>query len=403
MKAYRYTAYSDAGRLKKGVIVAETESHASDLLKAQGLFASQLTAKPPRRNFFSRQKRHRLSEDVRAVFTRQLAVLLSAELPVEAALEAVRTSGSSAAVVDFAADVKAAVLDGAPLSESISKSNAGFPRYYIAAIKAGETSGDVSQVFDLLADHLERLGTSRATLATALIYPAFVASVSLLVASFLMVNVAPEIVSMFEISDRPLPRITQIMLGISGFVQAHWKFLLAGVVAFVVGLSALLRVGWFRNRWDNFWLRVPVIGRLMRMAAAAQYLRTLALVIASRQNILDAVSSAAEVLSIQKYIDESDVVCEAVRSGESLSDALTQMSLIDPVVLQLVSIGEQSARLGSMTGRAADMVESNLDNRRKRLLSLLDPILMMIVGVFVLVIVLSILLPIFDLQSTIAR
>jgi general secretion pathway protein F len=156
-----------------------------------------------------------------------------------------------------------------------------------------------------------------------------------------------------------------------------------------------------RDRWHGMALRLPVIGRLLRLSAAAQYLRTLALVISSRQTVVDAVTSASDVLVIRRFRDEALDLAEAVRSGESLSQGLVRMSLIPPVCRQLVDAGEKSARLGRMTERAAVLVETWLTNERKRVSALIDPLLMMVVGGLVLVIVLAILLPIFDLQASV--
>jgi general secretion pathway protein F len=230
-----------------------------------------------------------------------------------------------------------------------------------------------------------------------------VAAVSLLVCAILMVNVAPEIVRMFEISGRDLPQLTRIVLAISDWIQT-WIFVLLVVLALgIAGFAAALRTAPFRRQWDRFLLRLPIVGRLIRLGAAAQYLRTLSLVISSRQPVLDAAKSAGEVLMIDRFRAESDATCEAIRSGQSLSDALKNLSIIPPVALQLVSAGERSARLARMTERGAVMVEGWLQNERKRIAALLDPILMMIVGVFVMVIVLAVLLPIFDLQAIVAQ
>lgn len=399
MKAYRYTAYSGRGRPKKGVIIAETEVHATELLRAKGLFASSISAKGAAQ---VRGRRRRLSPDMQAIFTRQMAVLLAADLPSDAALEAVRSSGTHARLESFAADAKAAVLEGQPLSDALAQSDPGLPRFYAAAVRAGETSGDLAVVFEELANYMENAGADRAQIATALIYPAFVAAVSLLVAAILVTSVAPEIVAMFEVSGRPLPELTQIMLGVTDWIGANWIALLVGGIGLILGFVAALRHPGFRNRWDGFLLRLPVVGRLIRLATAAQYLRTLALIIASRQTILDAAISAADVLVIARFKAEADRVSDAIRSGETLSDALRHLSVIPPVAQQLVSAGEASARLARMSERAATLVETWLGNERKRFAALLDPILMMLVGAMVLAIVLSVLLPIFDLQTVIS-
>ena len=401
MKAYRYTAYSAQGRQKQGVVIADTENHATEILQADGLYPAQISAQAVKRGSLFR--RARISEDMRMVFTRQMAVLLAAELPTDGALEAVQASGTHAGLESFAADTKAAVMDGQSLSDALEMADPNLPRFYTAAVRAGETSGDLALVFEELANYLENIGSDRAQLATALIYPAFVAAVSMLVCAILMVNVAPEIVAMFEVSGRELPQLTQVMLGISDWVQAHWVILGVGILAVTIGFSLALRTQKFRDRWDNFILALPILGRLRKLSTAAQYLRTLALIIASRQTLLNAAISAADVMTIRRFNQEAERVVEAIRTGDTLSTALQHMSVIPPVARQLISAGEASAKLSGMSERAAVMVENWLRNDRKRVLALLDPILMMLVGAMVLVIVLSVLLPIFDLQSVVGQ
>lgn len=421
MKAYSYTAYTDTGRRKTGTIVAETEAQASQDLATRGLYVSDLSARGGdrrggggaggatdrtpgapklRTGFLTRSTR--LNADLQAVFTRQMAVLLGADLPMEAALEAVRAGGASPAMDAVAARARAALLEGQALSDALDQSGAGFARAYIAALRAGERSGDAGAVMAELADYMETQGTDRAQIGAALVYPAFVAAVSLLVCAILMVNVAPEIVAMFELSDRPLPEITQVVLGISDWIRANLMLIGLGIVA-LIGLGiASARVTRLRNARDRIVLRLPIAGRLMRLSAAVQYLRTLALVLGSRHAVLSAVDSAAEVLNVARFQREAAAVSEAVRQGESLSMALDHLSFIPPVARQLVSAGEMSAKLARMSERSAVLVENGLSTERKRIAALLEPMLMMLVGALVLTIVLAVLLPIFDLQAVVA-
>jgi len=210
-------------------------------------------------------------------------------------------------------------------------------------------------------------------------------------------------VAMFDISDQPLPQITRVVLAISDWIGANWAGLGIGAGGLLAAGYAALRVPRVRRIRDRVLLALPVVGRLIRLSAAAQYLRTLALVIASRQTVPDAVASAAAVLTRPKFGEEAARVSEAIRRGETLAGALTGLSIIPPVALQLVAAGETSARLARMTERAAVLVENTLATDRKRIAALLEPILMLLVGGFVLVIVLAILLPIFDLQAAIGR
>ena len=402
MKAYAYVAYTDEGRRKTGTVVAETESHAAQKLQEQGLYPSELVARARRIGAGAQVlSRSRLTPELQAVMTRQMAVLLAAEMPAEAALEAVRAGGSKA-LDRVAASAQAALMDGAPLSEALEHSGAGFPRYYIASVRSGETAGDAAQVFSELADHLESLGTDKAKISTALIYPGFVAAVSLLVCTILMVNVAPEIVAMFELSGRPLPELTQRMLAVSDWIGRN-LYLLGAILLGLIVLGLLTRfVPSLRQARYRLGLRLPLVGRLMRLGASVQYLRTLALVLASRQPVINASASAAEVMDIDRFQDEANQVTEAVQQGDSLSQALESLSPIPPVARQLINAGEASARLARMTERAAMLVENGLSTERKRIAALLEPALMLLVGALVLVIVLSVLLPIFDLQAVVA-
>lgn len=404
MNAYGYTAFTDTGKRRSGTIIAETESHASAQLQKKGLFVSDLAlrrAAPGWRDALSLRKKARLTPDLQAVFTRQMAVLLGAELPVEEALEAVRQGGHSS-LDAVAAGARAGLMDGAPLSEALQSVGGGFAPYYLASVRSGETTGDLASVFEELAEHLETKGTDRAQIASALIYPAFVAAVSLLVCGILMVSVAPEIVAMFELSGRPLPQITQNVLAVSNWIQSHFAALVIGFLGLcALAIAARVIPAW-KQRRDAILLRLPLIGRFMQLGEAVQYLRTLALVLGSKQPVLSAVENAAEVLTINRFRVQANEVCTAIGQGETLSNALERLSPIPPVARQLISAGEASVRLARMTERSAVLVENGLSTERKRIAALLEPMLMMLVGGFVLVIVLAVLLPIFDLQSVVS-
>ena len=355
MQPFTYVAYNAKGQRKTGTLVAESERAAFDALKAQGLMASDIEAKG-RAKAEKRPTGAKLDAEERAIFSRQMAI------------EAGRS---------------------------------GFPRYYTSSLRAGESSGDLAAVFSGLADFLEAQGANRAEIATALVYPAFVAAVSLLVCVILVTNVAPEVVAMFEVSGRELPQLTQVVLGASEWIQVNWVAIVAALGVLVVGGLLAWRVPAIRNIADRIGLAIPLFGRLRRLSIAAQYLRTMALVLGSRQTAVNAVIGAADVLTVQSYRRQADDIVTAVRQGESLSGAVRKFKLLPPVALQLIRVGEESARLAQMTERAAVLVETWLANDRKRIAAVLDPVLMMVVGAFVLIIVLAILLPIFELQSVV--
>lgn len=397
MKTFAYTAFTADGKRRRGVVVAEDETDASAKISAQGLLPSEISPQSAARP--TRSRARRIDHDMLSVFTRQMAVLLSAGMAADAALEAVQTAAGANRIERLAAEARAGLMEGEPLSQALERAGGALPAWFTAAIRAGEHSGDLDAVFLTLADHLESTASDRAAITSALIYPAFVAGVAVIVCAVLMVTVAPEIVAMFAATGQELPPLTLAVLGVVDFIQAYWPWL-AGLLAALVALGvASGRVPALKNRRDRLVLRLPLAGRFLRMNEAASYLRTLALVINSRLPLTEALRFAADVLDTEGFTQEARAAGEALRRGENLSSALSRLSFLHPVARQLIQAGEASARLGPMTDRAAVLAESWLRTERKRVAVVLEPASMVVVGAMVLVIVLAVLLPIFDMQA----
>ncbi|MCB1396386.1 MAG: type II secretion system F family protein [Rhodobacter sp.] len=402
MRTYRYIAYTSEGRARRGVMVAEDEADASARIAALGLMPSTIEAQGEARPTRTRRRERRIDRDMLSVFTRQMAVLLAAGLTAEAALEAVQGAGGAARIERLAAEARAGLLQGEPLAKSLGRAGGALPAWYAAAIQAGEQSGDLDAVFETLATYLETSAGDRAAIASALVYPAFVTVVAITVCAVLMTTVAPEIIAMFETTGHPLPPLTVWVMAVVDAVRDHWLLMLSGVAAVVLAVMTVNRTPRLRDRRDALLLRVPVVGRFMRMAAAAQYLRTLAVVVNSRLPMVDALRFAAGVLNVTRFRAAAEEAGEALRRGESITAALARLPFLPPVSRQLVQAGEASARLGPMTDRAAVLAEGWLRTERKRLTVIIEPASMVIVGGVVLVIVLAILLPVFDMQSLVA-
>ena len=404
MKAWAYVAYDDGGKRRKGVVVADTEAQASSDLRAKGLFVETLDAqtdapRPWRRLGAGLTGRAGLTADMRAVFMRQLAVMLEAGLTVEQVLDTVAQSDTSPQIQSLAQRARAGLMSGLPLSTCLAQSGSGYPPYAVSALAAGETAGNLAQVTTTLADHLETERAEQAGLATVLIYPAFVTGVAVIVAAVLLRTVAPEVARLYETTGQALPTLTRVMMGIEAAASRLWPYL-AGLVAVTwLGVALGLRYPAFRRRWQRMRLATPLIGRFTRLRAASQYLRTLAVLVQSRQPIVPGMQSACTVLDIMDFRDEAARATRAVERGQSLSNAVSEISFVPVVARQLMLAGESSGRLGHMTDRATVMVESRLATERKRISALIEPFLMVVVGGLVLTIVLSILLPIFDLQA----
>lgn len=404
MKTFAYTAYTEKGRPRRGLIVAEDMADASARISAQGLLpgdirerAASRTGSAGRGGLWPRQGR--IGRDLLSVFTRQMAVLLGAGLAADAALDSVQAASPNRQIQTLAAQARAALLEGAPLSQALTQGSRDLPPYYTAALQAAEQSGELDAVFATLADFLEGSASDRAQIASALIYPAFVTLMAIGVCAVLMTTVAPQIVAMFEGAGQPLPPLTVAVLGIVDVIKADWPLIVAGAAGLVALWGAIARIPAWRRRRDRLFLRLPLLGRFMRLGASAQYLRTLALVINSRLPLTEALHHASAVLSVADHRDQALAAGEALRRGESLSQALQRLDFLHPVARQLIEVGEQSARLGPMSERAATLAETWLKTERKRVIVLMEPLSMMVVGGLVLVIVLAILLPIFDMQG----
>ena len=401
MSAWQYTAYDSKGRRVKGVLVADGASHARGLLRESGLFPETLSpARERARSWWRLPGRRRLSVEELAVFTRQMAVLIDAELPVEEALKVFTESESSGAVRRMAAELRSRVRDGLPFSRALGAEAGIFPGYYVAAVAAGESSGELARVCENLADFVETRQAVRDKTASALIYPVFVGGVSLVVAGILLVNVAPEIVALFEQSGQPLPTITRASLGAGRFLGESWPWIGAGLAMLVILAKLALGLPHVHAAYDRLLLRLPLIGRLVRLRAAALYLRTLALVLSGRMPGNAAMSFAVESIANSKLRAEAVRAHVAVEEGRRIAIAMRGMSALPPIALQLIESGERSGRLVVMSERAATIVENSLREQNQRLSTLLEPVMMIVVGSMVLVIVLSVLLPIFDLQTT---
>jgi len=406
MKTYAYTAYTSGGKRKHGVVVAEDEADASVKVSEMGLmpsgFALQSSARPARGTGAARRRERAIHRDLLSVFTRQMAVLLGAGLTAEAALEAVQSAAGAARIERLAAEARAGLMQGEAMADALDRAGGALPAWYAAAVRAGEQSGDLDAVFETLAEYLETSAGDRAAITSALVYPAFVTVVAIVVSAILMTTVAPEIIGMFEATGRPLPPLTITVMAIVDGIRDNWLWLLAGIVALVLAVRIINRTPRLRDRRDALLLRLPLIGRFMRMASAAQYLRTLSVVINSRLPLTEALRFAAGVVDITRYRIAADAAGEALRRGDSLSNALERVPFLHPVARQLVQAGEASARLGPMTERAAVLAESWLRTERKRISVIIEPLSMIVVGLMVLTIVLAILLPIFDMQALVS-
>ena len=402
MSGFEYSALKATGRETHGVIEADTERHARSLLRERGLAPLTVesiraaAAQSGRRERFSRPG---LSRKGLALVTRQFATLVRAGLTIEESLNVLIEQTESAGARTLFAAVRARVLEGQSLSHSLAEFPNAFPQIYRAMIEAGEHSGRLGDVLERLAEYTENRESLRDKVMIAFIYPALVTIVACLVIGFLLVYVVAQVTRVFANLGQTLPLATRIIRAISDFARASGAFWLAGLVLAFIAARLLLRDESRRRRWHGWLLRVPLVGRLIRSVNAARFADTLGILTSSGVPLLASLQSAAAVLTNLPMRAAVDEAVRRVREGGALAPALGAAKLFPPLVIHLIASGEATGRLDTMLARAAEAQSRELENWIRGLTALLEPLLILAMGVVVLFVVLAILLPIFEMNQ----
>ncbi|MDA7416789.1 type II secretion system inner membrane protein GspF [Xenophilus arseniciresistens] len=406
MPAYSFEALDAEGRARKGVLEADTARAARGLLRAQALIP--LTVQPvggeaaanagssTRRGLF---KRRLFSATELAVWTRQLAGLVSAGLPLERALTALTEESEREDQRQLVAALRAEVNGGATFARALSQHPREFSAIYTAVIGAGEQSGNLGLVLERLADDLEERQALQQKLIGATLYPAIVTLIAIVIVIFLVSYVVPQVANVFAGTKRELPMLTVIMLNISALVRNHGLLILGGLVAVGLGLRTLLAGEAFRQKFDAAWLRLPLVGRLARGYNAARFASTLAMLAAAGVPILRALQAAAETLSNRAMRADALDALVLVREGAPLASALAQKKRFPGLVAMFARLGEQTGELPSMLQRAARQLGAEVQRRAIHLATILEPLLIVAMGGIVMMIVLAVLLPIIQLNQ----
>jgi general secretion pathway protein F len=402
MPSYDYLALDTGGHERRGNIRADTEEGARALLDARRFYVVRInaTSGAPAPSLLSqRLVLHRtLSAKQLTLFTRQLATLAQVS-PLEEALSTILRQAEQEQVRRVLGRVHMGVVEGRRLSAAMSREPASFPPLYRAMVAAGEGSGTLPAILDRLADLLERQAMVRGKVITALAYPVVLAVVAIGVVFALMMFVVPKVVEQFDSVGQQLPLLTRIVIWISDFLSGWWWALL-------IGFAALGALGWralhdpaIRLAADARMLRVPLLGRLIRDLHAARMARTLATMVASRLPLLEGLSLTSRTVHNRALRAASAEIVEAIRGGGSLSAALRRAGVFPPLLVYMAASGEASGKLDIMLERAADYLEREFDAFTATALSLLEPAIILLMGGVVALIVLSILLPILQLDT----
>ncbi len=402
MAAFEYEALDARGRSVRGVMEGDAERLVRGLLREQGYVpvkVERIVREAVSRRPFSFESGLKASE--LAVLTRQFATLVRAGLPIEEALQALTEQSESARSRKILAAVRTKVREGEPLARALGGFPTSFPPLYRHLVEAGEQSGKLPLILERLADYTEQRQALTQRVWVAFLYPALVTIVATAIVGGLLVYVVPQIAQVFVQSGASLPWATRALLRISHIAKAGGILWPLGLLAAVFTGHWLLRNERRRFLWQRAWLRSPLLGRLIRSLNAARLASTLGILTSSGIPLLSALETALQVVTNLPMRAAVEDARRQVREGGSLSRALGRARLFPPMVVHLIGSGEASGTLDTMLARAAEAQTRELEGFITGLTSLIEPVLILVMGGMVLFIVLAILLPIFDMNNLI--
>lgn len=407
MPAYSFEALDAQGISRKGVMEAETIKAARTLLRTQALVP--LVVEPVGIGTASDAGHARKSTTLwesrvfnasaLAIWTRQIAGLVASGLPLERALAALSEEADDPRQRNLIATLRAEVNGGTSFATALMQHPREFASTYCAVVSAGEHSGNLGTVLERLADDLEQSQALQSKLIGAALYPAIVTLVAIAIVTFLLGYVVPQVAEVFVGSKRALPLLTVVMMGISNFVRNQFFWLLGGLLL----VAASARLAWssdaFKNRFDAAWLNLPILGKLARGYNAARFASTLAMLSAAGVPILRALQAAADTLSNRAMRADALDALVLVREGAPLASAMVQKKRFPGILSMFARLGEQTGQLPLMLDRAAKQLSTEVQRRALQLATLLEPLLIVAMGVVVMLIVLAVLLPIIQMNQ----
>lgn len=401
MGAFQYVAVDPHGKEHKGVLEGDTPRHVRQLLRERELMPVAVD------EVESREKKRTRSVGLRrkvggldlAIMTRQLATLVRAGLPLDEALQAVSQQTEKPRLKSIILGVRAKVLEGHTLASGLDDFPLAFPPVYRATVAAGEQAGQLDGVLERLADYTESRHNLSQKISQAMIYPTVLTVLSLSIVTLMLIYIVPRVVGVFENTGQELPLLTRGLIGLSEFIQAWWWAILLVTGAAVFAIRKTLSQEGPRRSFHRRLLRIPVIGRVIRGVNTARFTRTMAILSTSGVPIVEALRISAAVVGNLPMRDAVNEASIRVREGAAIGRSLAQSKLFPPMTMHLISSGEASGELDTMLERAANHQESEMDSLIGSMLNLLEPLLIILMGVAVLLIVLAILLPIFQINQ----
>lgn len=401
MPAYEYIALDAKGKEEKGILEADNVRQVRQLLRDSNLTPLEVNQVEKSENSDNpkKQKAGRVKAGDLALLTRQLATLVQSGSPLEEALATTAKQTEKRNVKHILSAVRSRVVEGHTLADGFKMFPSVFPDMFRATVAAGEQSGHLDAVLERMADYTESRQETQQRISNAMFYPVVLTILSIGIVVGLLVFIVPKIINVFDNVGQELPAMTQVLISISDFFREYGIYVGITLVVAVVIFKQMVKIPKWRFKYDRLLLRLPLVGRMVRGLNTARFARTLSILASSGVPILDAMSISAQVVQnmpMRKAVVDAAV---KVREGMAINRALEQSSYFPPMTVHLIASGESSGRLDDMLERAAIQQERETDGMMTKMLGIFEPVLILVMGSVVLLIVLSILLPILNLNQ----
>ncbi len=400
-----YQARNQEGILKKGTVIASSEVKAEQLLNQNGLVIISLTEQ--KENLFVQLENltesvtSRVTQKDLVLFSRQFSTLVGARVPIVQALRILENQVTNKGLQSVTRSMVQSVESGDSLSLALSKHPRIFGNIYVSLVRSGEASGNVAESLNYLADQLEKDYDLRSKVKGAMTYPAFVLSALVLVGVLMFKFVLPSLVSILKEQNVELPLVSKILIGLTDFFDVYWWLVLLLLVGAVVAVRAFTQTTSGRYTWDRFKVNLPIIGGVLENIYMARFARNLSTLVSGGIPIIKALQIISEIVNNVIYRDILLDVAQQVTNGKSISDSLARYKEFPPLVTQMVGVGEKTAQLDTILLKMAVFYEKEVDNKVATLSTLLEPIIILILGVAVGMLVAGVLLPIYNLAGSV--
>lgn len=407
MPIYAYKGYNNGGKSVTGTREAESPRAIKQLLRREGIFLTDFKETGPakkkkdKKSFEISLFAEKVNSQDLATATRQLATLVGSGIPLVSSLSALVEQIENNTLKGILAAVKQRVNEGASFADALSEHPKVFSNLYMNMVRAGETSGALDVVLNRLADFTESQAQLKSKIAGTMVYPALMIVMAVGVTAMLFVFVIPKISKIFESQRMALPLPTQVLIGVSNFMTNYWAILLPLLILSVWGFRRYINSKKGRPKWDRFVLRSPLFGSLIRMIAISRFCKTLGTLLASGVPLLTAFDIVKNVLQNAVLVEVINTVRDAVKEGDSIAAPLKRSGEFPPIVTHMVDIGEKSGQLEPMLMNVAKSYDVQIESKLQAMTSIIEPIIIVVMGAVVAGIVFAILLPMLQMSSSV--